>query len=160
MTVADLLSRQTRRELERFDAAFRALPEDRRDWKPAPGARSALHQLQECAMLVGSFPHLLRERKLEMTPEIAARWQAEAESVTDPETLLTSLRQGTEDLIGALGAVPEGELAHPVELPFPGEYSVVDIMGQHAWNLAYHEGQITYIGSLLEASETSESGKG
>ena len=151
MTAADLLERQTRRQLDRFLQAARSIPKERLDWKPAPGARSALDQIQECATINDLMPDLYQTRRLEFTPEMGAEMELRMREHTDRETLLEMLAASVEREIARMRAVPEDEYDLPVEMPWPPPMSVVDVMGYLVWNLSYHEGQINYIASMLDS---------
>ena len=69
MRYQDHVVKQTQRALDDVLRAVEALPEDKRDWKPAETARSALNQLQEIAMSPRFFVPILLEGK--MPEEIA-----------------------------------------------------------------------------------------
>ena len=153
MTAMDLLERQTRRGLVRFVEAFREIPSDRLDWKPAPGARSALDLLQEVATMNDLKPDLYETRKLDFTPEMGAEMERRMREHTDVETLLRLLEESTEREIARLREILPDTYELPVEMPWPPPMSVLDIMGYHGWNLAYHEGQLVYIASLLARTE-------
>lgn len=49
-----------------------------------------------------------------------------------------------------MSSVNERELADVVEMPWPGDFRVADLLTYHYWNMTYHEGQITYIASMLQ----------
>ena len=77
---------------------------------------------------------------------------------TDIETLLRIIGEATDREVARIRAVPEENYDLPIELPWPPPMNVVDAMGYHNWNMAYHEGQIHYIASLLENSPTDSAG--
>jgi uncharacterized damage-inducible protein DinB len=152
MTALELLADMTRRQLDSFFEAVRAIPADKLDWQPSPGSRSALDQVQEVATVFAGIPKAVTERKLEFTPEAFAQMVADRKKVTDLAELEKMTREGTEKLIEFILSVPASELQDTVAMPWPGDYRVASLLGYHNWNMAYHEGQINYIGTLLAAS--------
>ena len=36
-------------------------------------------------------------------------------------------------------------------MPFPGEFTLLDVLAYHYWNASYHEGQIWQLKALAEA---------
>ena len=149
MDALELITYQTRRQLHSFFEAVHGIPADKIDWQPAPGSRSALDQLQEVAVVFQGIPDAVTNRKLVMTPEDFEQYQADRKKITDVAELERMTREGTEKLLGFLAGVKPEELNENVEMPWPGEFKVADLLNYHNWNMAYHEGQINYIGSLL-----------
>lgn len=154
MTAADYLAHQTHRQLERLIEAVRAIPADKIDWKPTPAARSALDQLQEIATIGDAFPSP-DPRKIEFTPEQFHGWMADRITRTDVDALIDSLRDYTRRQIEQVRAVPTEKYLAPLENPFGADMKVIDGLTYHNWNMAYHEGQIRYIESLLKSETVS-----
>lgn len=158
MTAADVLAHQTNRQLDRLVEAVRAIPADKMAWQPVPGARSALDQLQEVATIGDAFPSD-DPTKIEFTPEQFGSWMADRASRTDVEALLSTLRDYTDRQIEQMRSVPPEIYGSTLENPFGAEMKVLDGLTYHNWNMAYHEGQIRYIGDLLAGAAASpESG--
>ncbi|MBC8063666.1 MAG: hypothetical protein H7Y17_02460 [Chlorobia bacterium] len=149
MNALDLIAYNTQRQLDRFFEAFHAIPADKQDWAPNAASRSALDQLQEVAVVFQGIADAVTERKLVMTDEDFANYTAERKMVSDPAQLEKMTREGTVQLIAFMGNVKESELEETVEMPWPGDFRVADLLGYHSWNMAYHEGQINYIAGLL-----------
>lgn len=152
MNALELISHNTRRQLERFFEAFHSIPADKQTWTPNAASRSALDQLQEVATVYQGIADAVAKRKLVMTDEDFANYLTERKKVSDPTELEKVTREGTERLIEFIGSVKESELEDLVEMPWPGDFRVADLLGYHSWNMAYHEGQIYYIGTLLAES--------
>ena len=74
MNAADLLERQTRRQLDAFVEAVRSIPADKMAWKPSSGVRSALDLLQECATINDLKPDLYETRKWSSPPRWVRKW--------------------------------------------------------------------------------------
>jgi len=152
MTAIELITRQTEKQIDSLFRAARALPADKLDWKPAPGARSALDQLQEIATSYDQFQCAHKERKVEWDGEKFAAWMAERAKITDLDELERLTREGYGKMLADLQGTDPANLTAPVQMPFPGDFSLADIFCYYYWNASYHEGQIYYIGTLL-ASE-------
>ena len=150
MNANELLIYLTRKQLTAIFEAARALPADKLDWQPAPGARSALDQLQEFATALSRFGNAWTERKIEFNPEQFAEWKADRSKLTDIDELEKVATEQTEQFITFLQSVKPEDYNLPVEMPFPGEFKMADVLSYHYWNGAYHQGQILYIGNLLE----------
>lgn len=150
MNSIDSLVRNTERQLDRFFDAVKSIPADKLDWKPAPGARSVLDQVQEVATVFQSIPDAVSNRKLAWSDDMYATMMAERQKLTDLAQLEAQTREGTAQLVEFIRTVREDELNDVVEMPWPGDFRVADLLGYHSWNMAYHEGQIYFIGTLLE----------
>lgn len=149
MNALDLIAYNTRRQLDRFFEAFHSLPVDKQNWTPNAASRSALDQLQEVAVVFQGISEAVTNRKLVMTDEDFANFMAERKKLTDVAELEKITREGTERLIEFIKSVNESELEDVVEMPWGGDFRVADLLGYHSWNMAYHEGQIYFIGNLL-----------
>jgi uncharacterized damage-inducible protein DinB len=151
MNALELLIYLTEKQIDRVFETARKLPPDKLDWKPAPGARSALNQLQEIATSLPEFWPAFTERKMEWDQEKMANWVTEREKITSLDELEAITREHTRRLIDLIKTLDEKDLTTAVQMPFPGPYNMADILSYHYWNAAYHEGQIVYISTLLDA---------
>jgi uncharacterized damage-inducible protein DinB len=152
MTASDFLAHLLRKQTDGLFEAVRELPADKLDWKPAPESRSALDQLQEIATVFDGIPDAITNRKLDFSPEKMAEWQAKRQQLTNLEALEKMARAATDRLIEFAKTVKPEEWNDPVEMPWPGDFRVADLLSYHYWNMAYHQGQIYYIGTLLSKS--------
>ena len=73
---------------------------------------------------------------------------AKSSLADDWDTLQTTFETNTAQLIEAIRRVPDSELDQTIQLPW-GAWTIAHLMGHPYWNMAYHEGQINYIASLL-----------
>jgi len=151
MNALQLLCHLTRRQTDSLFRAARNLPAERLDWTPAPGVRSALSQLQEIATANETFKAAWTERKISWSPEAFAKWMEYRSQFTDLDQLEEMTRKSCEDLCEFIMGLQESDLTLPVEMPFPGDFKLADILAYTYWNASYHEGQINYIASILEA---------
>lgn len=149
MTAAEFLAHLLRKQTDGLFEAVREIPADKLDWKPGADSRSVLDQLQEIATVHVGLRDAIRNRKLDFTPEMMAEWMEKRKQFTDLAELERMTREGTEAIIEfALSVKPE-EFGDAVEMPWPGDFRVADLLSYHYWNMAYHQGQIYYIATLL-----------
>jgi hypothetical protein len=95
------------------------------------------------------IPEAIKNRKLVMTQEDYAKYTEDRKKVTDVEQLEKMTRDGTANYVEFVKTIKPEELMETVEMPWPGDFRVADLLGYHSWNMAYHEGQITYIAGLI-----------
>lgn len=152
MTVPEFLVRLTRNQVRDLFAAARTLPAEKLTWKPAPGSRSALDQLQEVATAVDFNWSTYTDRRVEWSDEKAEQWVLERSRFTDLDELEQMAQSGTDRLAAFMSTLSDEDWSAPVEFPFESEFTLGDCLAYHFWNAAYHEGQITYIASLCEAA--------
>ena len=149
MQVPEFLISRTERQLDMLFAAARKLPEDKLDWQPAPGARSALSQLQEIATSVDAFWEAHAKREIVWSEESMAKWQAERSKLTNLDELEAKTRESHARLFDFICTVTPQQLREEVKMPFPGQFDLAYILTYYFYNAAYHEGQINYIASIL-----------
>ena len=149
MNAQELLIHLTEGQMKSLFRAARSLPADKLAWKPAPGARSALDQLQEVATALDQFWAIYTERKIDFDEAKFAKWVEDRSKITSLDELERLTNEGTKKLCDFIRTVPDSAWTEPVQLPFPGEFTMADVLAYHYWNASYHEGQINYIGSLL-----------
>lgn len=150
MNATELMSYLTRKQVKSTFEAARRLPGDKLSWKPTPSSRSALDQLQELATAISYFWSLYSTGKMEWDEENYKKWYAERSQIVDLEELERMALADADRLAQHFGTMTAADLDKEVSMPFPGEYKMADIMAYHYWNASYHEGQINYIGTLLE----------
>ncbi len=147
-TLQDYLVTATHKAAADLATAFLRLPEDRRGWSPEGKGRTALDQVAECAVLNGYTAELIQTRTWQ--PDWfgtfpAAKAEAAAQ---DWDMLHARLLEGTARVADAIAAVPDEALADEIQL-FGRTMGMAEILARSYWNMTYHEGQISYVGSLL-----------
>jgi hypothetical protein len=150
-TIQEFLAEVTTSGVSEIVAALLALPADKRNWKPAPGARSALDQVAECAIVNGYMAEVIGGLQ---STDVALSGLIEGKTaLTEGEwtVLKELLESNTRKLAAALRAVPDAMLNVELSIPW-GTQPLRGFMTYPYWNLAYHLGQINYIRSLLEAA--------
>lgn len=153
MDIREYLISISARGLENLFRAARALPGDKLDWKPGPGARSALDQLQEIATVMPIFVESMKAREVRFDPEKTAAWLAERAKITDLDELERLSREGVAMYHEFVRGLSDEDFEDPVKMDFPGEWKIADMANYHPWNMGYHEGQINYIASILAEAD-------
>lgn len=149
MNANELLLFLTRDQIKATFEAARELPSDKLEWKPAPGARSALDQLQEIATAIDFNWEMYTTRRVEWSEEKAERWKQTRSQYTDLDQLEQMALAGADRLESFLKDFNPADYRASVEVPW-GEVVLAECLAYHYWNSAYHHGQIVYIASLLE----------
>jgi hypothetical protein len=123
------------------------MPADKIEWSPLDQGRTALDQLQECAMAPDLYlgyldpRHKRKANSYAEAAELQSRW-------TTVDECLKALHEKTAALIAAIGALPRERLSEECTMPWGEQMTVQAIAGLHYWNLTYHLGQINYIQTL------------
>lgn len=144
----DYLVAATQKAAADLADAFLRLPENKRDWSPGGKSRTALDQLAECAVLNGYTAELIGARAWQADTFARFREEKAEAAALDWEALRARLQANTRRVAAAIAAVPDEALA--VEIVMPGRtMTLAEVMARSCWNMAYHEGQINYIASLL-----------
>jgi uncharacterized damage-inducible protein DinB len=138
----------TQKAAENLEAAFLRIPEDKRAWKPMDKARTALDQAAEIAILTGHTADLVAGRQWTMGSDFSAYEKAKAELSQDWPGIQALLKTNLAKMVAAIEAVPDADLPASIEMPW-GPMTLAEIMAYPYWNMAYHEGQINYIASML-----------
>jgi hypothetical protein len=120
-----------------------AIPEDRRDWKPAPTAKSALEIVGEVTRAIRMY--LPVARNTDWDPPVYFH----PATLEEARELLTA---AVDDYVAALEAAgPELEI--PREMPFGGVFRASHAALYPAIEVQHHHGQLCYIQSLLGDEE-------
>jgi len=147
-TVQDFLAASIQKTALDVTAALLRLPVDRRVWAPAETSRTAMDIFAECAMNNGITANVIEARKWVGEPfEVYLQKKVDL-AAQGLETIEAQLRENTDRLIAVIKSVPDDALEVTIETPY-GAGPLRDIMAYPYWNMAYHEGQINYIASML-----------
>ena len=123
-----------------------ALPEDKRDWQPLEKGRSALSQLAECAVMNTLAAKIVRAGAYQES--LTAEWGEMLPTLDTPDKAIAKLREGTAALASAVREAPDVNLGNEISLPWTTA-TLAQFFQMPLWNMSYHEGQITYIKTLL-----------
>ena len=154
MNAQELLIYLTEKQIGRLFDIARKFPSDKLDWKATPCNRTALDMLQEIATALQVFMPGILSRKVEFSPEVFGKWAEDRSKITNLDELERLAKEGMAELKQAIISTPEGEWSIKVDMPFPGEFNVADLLSYQYWNASYHEGQIMF----LEMMASSQAG--
>lgn len=138
----------TQKAASDLEAAVLRLPEDKRSWSPMDKARTALDQAAECALINGETADLITNRKWTMGGDFAAFERAKVELSHDWNAVKWMLDQNIAKLVAAIRAVSDEDLGVEIQMPW-GPMNLAQVIAYPYWNMAYHEGQINYIASMV-----------
>ncbi len=145
MNAQEVLVRLVREHTKSFLRAAKCFPADKLTWQMGPQTRTPLDILQEVATISRMIPEVVRNRRMNWGPEIFARHKAERAKLTRMDELIAGVESCTELIVSTIQATDPAVFDQPVQVPWPGDTRVVDILDYHTWNLSYHEGQLVYI---------------
>ncbi|MCU0317133.1 MAG: DinB family protein [Fimbriimonadaceae bacterium] len=150
LTYQDQIVRMTHKALDDLLRAVEALPEDKRDWKPGPTGRSALDQLQECALVPMLYSKILQEREAPSRDD-HVQFRRQAKELKTFEACREAAMTQTSAFCALVLDFPDEDLEFEMNLPFNGgmNLTLADLVALHYWNLSYHLGQVNYIQTLL-----------
>ena len=147
-TLQTFLADATRKAAGNVVTAILNLPEDRRNWKPADTSRTALDQLAECAMNNGFTADIVEQRSMPFHSQQDYLKKKADLVATGYDAIKALLDTNTERMISVILAFPDDNLVDEMDLPW-GRSKLAEILAYPYWNMAYHEGQVNYIASLL-----------
>ena len=148
-TLQSFLAIATAKAMEDLIKVHLGLPEDKRNWSPMGKARTSVDMLAECAVMNDVTIGMIKSRAFPADFDMPMYQKSIADLCTDWTTLEAALRKNTENAIAAIHTVADADLS--IEIPMPwGIYTLAQVVAYPYWNMSYHEGQITYIGSMLE----------
>lgn len=138
----------------------RAIPEEKRAWRPAEKTRSALEVCQEAAQSPMWGVMILQHKGWPagdpaQMQEMMAAAMAERQSWDTVDKCETAMRANLEKLDAAIRALPEAELETMIHLPFgPGlDMPLAEVCLVQYWNSTYHVGQVCYVQLMLGDTE-------
>lgn len=139
-TLAHLIQSQY---ADMLDAA-EAVGAERAEWMPMGKGRSVMSQLRETAERAALLIDLVDGRPYRPSPstdELAAIYPTF-------ESVVAANRAKSTELADKVGKLTEADLLEVTEYAF-GDRSLGRLLVGVYWNASYHEGQITYIHTLL-----------
>ena len=118
------------------------IPEDRLNWKPAPGSKSSLDCAAEAAFFMKS-----------MIPVLAgAEWTRADQAAPTKGEVQETLRTVGKEYADALRAVPSERLGEVVSMPF-GELPLGQVAAFPVIDVIHHRGQVCYLQTMLGDTE-------
>ena len=151
-TIQQLAVKLNREAAETLIRNVRALPEDKAAWQPLDKGRTALSQLQECAIICGLSIYTLANHTL--PPDFNETFGRELPEIDTVDKAIARLEERTEKLAATIEAFQDADLEKTVTMPWrPDPTSLAELMFMNYWNVVYHIGQISYIQTLYGDNE-------
>jgi len=127
-------------------STFKFVPDDKLDWTPSPGARSALRLAAHCAVSNFGMAGLLRGEPMSISTfaELAAMMDAEEVKITTREQALAAIEASTESAREAIMAITPNRFETVIgsgDLMGPTMF-FMNLVGLH---MSMHAAQIDYI---------------
>ncbi len=127
---------------------FAHVPDDKLNWTPVPGAKSALRIAVHTAQHAGKFAKMIRDRSVPQVDDLeaflAAR-DAEEIAVTDRAEMERIFRAGTEEFVAALDTLTPEEIEMELDSGQGWSMPMKQLMGLAGWHATLHAGQIDYL---------------
>jgi hypothetical protein len=134
--------------MEMFLRNFSHVPDDKLTWQATPTAKSALRIAAHTALYAGRFARMLRDRELPK-PDSLEEWLAEREAeevaITTREQMERVFREGTDEVLAALGSLTPEEVASTLDSGQGWTMSMAFLMGLPGWHATLHMGQIDFL---------------
>ncbi len=144
------------RAITNLYAAARKMSDEQLRWSPLELGRTALSQLQECAMApVLQSTMMAPETRANPDPKLFRKLMVEGGRLKTLEECEAATHANTARWAETLRSLSEEDLQAVVSTPWGEELPVSAIATMHAWNMIYHLGQINYIQTLY--GDTSKS---
>jgi uncharacterized damage-inducible protein DinB len=124
--------------------AVRTIPPEKRSWKPAETATSAMDILLECAGIQHIVAKVLRDEPVDFGADMPS-----AEDYATLEALEGYAEETTQELRQAIEAVPEADLGNEITMPWGKTATLAEVLLIAGTHNRYHGGQINYIQLLL-----------
>ncbi len=153
MRAQDLIAELTQNAADAIIRNFKAMPEDRRNWQPTPGARSALNQLWEIGIVNEQFAQFLTGTATEPLSfeKLGKLWASECPD--SAEVLIEKVTSATARLCDAIRELPDEKLEELIEMNPGAKIPGKMVMYLGLRNTWYHLGQVNYIQSLYGDGE-------
>jgi hypothetical protein len=129
---------------------FSFVPDDKLNWSPAPGARSALQLVAHCGMANQAFVGPIKGEDIFFPDGVTdiRGWMREGEAaITDRGQAVKLLEESTAAAIAAIDSVTPELLEHSPNSPF-GPMPVPFWMGLLAIHMNAHACQIDYLQTI------------
>ena len=151
-TIQQIASKLNKDAADTLVRNVRAMPADKVAWQPIEKGRTALSQLQECAIISGFTTYTLQNHALPADfNEAYGREMGEIDTV---DKAIARLEERTSALVKVIDAFPDTDLEKTVKMPWMEQPSTLaEVMFMTYWNVVYHVGQVSYIQTLYGDKE-------
>ena len=152
LNLKDIAVKVNRDVAEALARNLKAMPADKQTWKPLDNGRSALDQVQECALINFWVAEIYRTGSVPpFDGEMFEKGKAELDTV---DKACATLAAGTDSLCEAILQLSDSDLEATVTLPWDSSpTTLAELFLVPYWNNAYHIGQISYIQTLYGDKE-------
>ena len=147
MKLQEFFIEATRKAAADLETALNNLPADKRNDSIGGQARSAMNMVAECAVMNSGTADILVTKQMAEF-DFAQFMQTLEALAKDESAALALLHSGTEKFVAALSSVSDDDLSVEVKMPW-GPMTLAKIIAYPYWNMAYHEGQINFIASVM-----------
>ncbi len=147
-TAQEFLAAATQKAAGDLITALDGLPPGKRTWQPAPAARSAMDQVAECAILTGTVADTVATRTAPDTAFMQSFVGEKALLAQEESNARALLETNVARVIAAIRNVPDADLETEIIMPW-APMTLRALCTYPFWNMSYHQGQITYIASLI-----------
>lgn len=146
-TASEIAAKLNRQVSDGLARNLAAMPPEKQDWRPEESTRSALQQVQECAVINGWAAEILRTG--DVPPLSHDEFARKTSELDTADKAIAALRAATDDLVGVIGSLPDELLDHTIQLPWESTpVTLAEAMWISYWNMAYHTGQLAYIQTM------------
>lgn len=146
-TVQEYLAGATHKAATDLTKAYLNIPEEKRDWSPGEKARTALDMYAECVLLNGYTADTITTHAMSGSMESFTQDKAKVKEQSW-EQMHAQFEAGVAKIIAAIQGVREADMEVEIAMPW-GPMTSAQLITYPHWNMAYHEGQINYIASIL-----------
>lgn len=154
MDLVEAVIEATREAVDDLFRYARAMPEEWLELQPGGKARTVMSMLRECAGLPAMLEAHIREQPREPMPEerVAALW-APAKACQSLDECEALCRENSERFYAALRQAHLVDLDARVMMPWGKEFTMLQILFDHYWNLTYHLGQVGML-QLMQGDDS------
>lgn len=142
--------------MEMFLRNFSKVPDEKLQFKLAPGAKSPIRIAAHTALYAGRFAAMIRDRKLpssENVDEWVAMCNSEEEALTDRAEMEKNFRAGTEAAIAAMDTFSEEEAEGTIDSGQGWSMSMRFLLALPGWHATLHMGQIDFLQTCWDDQE-------
>jgi len=130
-----------------LETALLRLPRDKRNWNAMGKARSALDMVAEAAIL-NDVTEIVQTRAFPADFDLEEYEYSKQELAQNWNALRSLLHESAARSAETVRTIPDDDLNISIQMPW-GPMSLEQIISYPYWNMAYHEGQINFIASML-----------
>ncbi len=156
MDLIESYRQRTVSSMEMFLRNFSKVPDDKLEWKAAPGAKSPLRIAAHTALYAGRFAKMIRNRQLPV-PENLTEWlagiEAEESALVSREEVERIFRQGTQEVLDALDTLQPEDLDLVLDSGQGWSVCMQQVMGLPSFHATLHCGQIDFLQTCWDDQE-------